>query len=268
MAIITLTSDMGTKDHYVAAVKGAIYSELENAAIVDVTHELPPFEIAQAWFVVRNAYRNFPKGTIHIIGIKPEAVLPTNKGGHDETVHIAAEYDGHFFIGADNGLFSLIFEHTPDNLVELNFPLDSDDLNFPTKHVFAKAACHLARGGTLEVIGKKMDALKERAIFRPVIDNEVIKGTVIYVDNYGNIITNITKEVFKDGVKGRAFEIGIPDSTHSISEISQTYNDVVGGEILALFNATGFLEIALNQGNASGLLGLKLNDIIRIEIIP
>lgn len=266
MAIITLTSDMGTKDHYVAAVKGAILSEIPETTIIDITHELPPFEIAQAWFVVKNAYRNFPAGSIHIIGIKPEAVLPTNKGGHEESVHIAAEYDGHFFIGADNGLFSLIFDQLPENTVELNFPLDSDDLNFPTKHVFAKAACHIARGGTLEVIGKKMESIKERMIFRPVLDGGVIKGTVIYIDNYGNLITNITSSIFKDGVKGRPYTIYIRDSGYDIKEIMNTYNDVVAGEKLALFNATGFLEIAINQGNASKLLGMKLNDTVRIEV--
>lgn len=255
---------MGTKDYYVAAVKGAILSEIPDAVIVDVTHELPHFEIAQAWFVVRNAYKNFPEGSIHIIGVKPEMVLPTNKGGHEETLHIAAEYDGHYFIGADNGIFSLIFERPPDNLVELNFPVSSDDMNFPTKHVFARAACHVARGGTLEVIGKKLESLKERAIFRPVVDGDVIKGTVIYIDHYGNLITNITQEVFKEGVKGKPYTVYFRG--YDIKELSKTYNDVVGGEKLALFNASGFLEIAINQGSASNLMGMKLNDSVRIEI--
>ena len=135
MAIITLTTDMGTRDHYVAAVKGAIYSQLEEAKIVDISHHLARFDIAQCAFMLRNSYKEFPKGTVHIIGVDP--VGSVDRG------HMLVECDGHYFIGADNGIFSII-RCNPEEYLQLNISQDSDDLTFPVKDVFAKAACHLA----------------------------------------------------------------------------------------------------------------------------
>ena len=263
MGIITLTTDMGLKDYYVAAVKGTILSQLPEATIVDISHEIPPFDIATASFVIRNTFRDFPKGTVHIIGVNPEADL--------ETHHLIVEFDGHFFIGADNGIFSLLFDRAPDKIVELNLAQDSDELTFPTKHVFVKAACHLARGGTPEIIGRVIEKMNERELFRAVVEGNVIRGTVIYIDSYGNVITNITESLFKEVGKGRAFTIYFRRSSYDIHTIHKAYHDVPEGEKVALFSAGGYLEIAINKGvegsggGANKLFGLKVTDTVRIE---
>lgn len=259
MPIITLTTDLGTTDHYVGAVKAAILRQLSDVTIVDISHQIPAFNIRHAAFVLRNCYQEFPQGSIHIVGVDAEAKV--------EAPHIAIYANNHYFIGAENGIFSLILDVKPDKIVELNVSQDSDNLTFPTKDVFVKAACHIARGGTLEVIGTPKENFSvERASFKASFDQNTIRGSVIHIDSYGNAITNIRETLFKQVGKSRAFTIHVGNREHySISQIHQKYTDVISGEALALFISTGQLEIALNEGSAASLMGLSLNDIIRIE---
>ena len=164
MAIITLTTDFGEKDHFAGAVKGAIYSELEDVKIVDISHCVSPFHIMEAAYIIQNAYSSFPPGTIHIIGIDSE-LNPENK-------HIAVLLDGHYFICANNGIISMLAnEINPQKIVEINIH-DRIITNFPVLDVFVKVACHIARGGTLEVIGKQIDVIKELRNIRPTINQE------------------------------------------------------------------------------------------------
>ncbi|MBN4066083.1 SAM-dependent chlorinase/fluorinase, partial [Candidatus Amoebophilus asiaticus] len=164
----------------------------------------------------------------------------------------------------DNGIFSLIFEKKPDKIVELTISQDTDLLTFPTKDVFVKAACHLARGGTLDLIGKEIEKVKELSMLRPVVEDSIIKGTVIYVDSYGNVFTNITRSLIGEISKERKCIVNY-SRNESIEAISETYSTVMPGERLCLYSSSGNLEIAINQGNASDLLGLTVGDIIRIE---
>lgn len=256
MAIITLTSDWGLKDHYTGAVKGALLSLIPDATIIDITHEIPPYDIEPASFVIRNCYHNFPKGTIHIIGINTEASI--------ENPHIVALYDGHYFIGADNGIFPLIFAGKPEKIIELTITQDTDYFTFSTRDVFVKAAYLLSRGDKPEQIGVVRDNLFERISLRPVIEANIIKGNVIYIDAYENVITNITEDLFREIGKGKKYTISWR-SGYEITEISHAYKDVDPGEKLALFGSTGHLEIAMCMGNASSLLGLKMKDSVRIE---
>jgi len=263
MGVITFTSDMGIKDYYVAAVKGAIISQCPDTTIVDITHDIPRFDISQAAFNVKNCYAEFPEGTIHIVSVSPEADV--------ETAHVIVKYNNHFFIGADNGIFSLIFDREPDAIYELNIMQESDQLTFPTRTVFVNAASHLARGGTPEIIGKKIDSLEKKEPFRAVVEENVIKGSVIYIDSYGNVITNITENLFVQVMRGRKFTIFFRKRDYDIKSIHDSYNEVPSGEKVALFGSSGFLQIAINQGvegsggGANKLFGLKINDIVRIE---
>ena len=259
MPIITLTTDLGITDHYVGAVKAAILRQLPDAKIVDITHQVPPFNIRHAAFVLRNCYQEFPQETIHIVGVDAEYKL--------NTPHIAIFANNHYFVGAENGIFSLILDVKPDKIVQLNITQDNDNLTFPTKDVFVNAACHIARGGTLEVIGTpKPNFSVERSSFKATFDNNSIRGSIIHVDSYGNAITNIKEDLFKQVAKGRKFTINLGNRGHyTINKIHKKYTDVSSGEALSLFISTGHLEIAMNQGSASSLMGLQLNDIIRIE---
>jgi len=274
MPIITLTTDFGIKDHFVSAVKGAIYTELPEATIVDISHEISPFHITEAAYIIQNAYKSFPKGSIHIIGIDSE-LNPENK-------HIAVQLDDHYFICANNGLISLIAsEFRPEKIVEINIH-DAIGTNFPVLDVFVTVACHVARGGTLEVIGKSIADIKLIKGITPIVNvgNKQIVGSIIYIDNYGNLITNITRKLFEDIGKGRTFKITARSAIfHTIYE---RYSDAINfdiekskreedGKKLAIFNSSGYLELAIYKSNpktvggASSLFGLHYRDTVSIN---
>jgi len=280
MSIITLTSDYGLKDHFVGALKGKILSEHPEAVIVDISHDIDPFNTAEASYIVGAAYSGFPEGSVHIIGVDSEMT--------PDTRHLAMQWNGHYFICADNGILGLLSQKiTPGKIVAINihdrFPGDFTDLD-----VFVKVGCHLAKGGLLNVIGKETTELKRPTELQPVASKDSIKGYVVYVDHFGNVVTNISRNMFKDVARGRAFEIvlserGRPGMRSNIRKIGQKYADVVAsarfdaknyeGTKLALFNEAGFLEIAIYRpnpqttGTASTLLGLAYRDVVTINFI-
>ncbi len=274
MAIITLTTDFGLKDHFTGAIKGSILTELNDAKIVDISHGISPFNIQECAYILENAYKSFPKGTIHIIGVDSE---PTQ-----ENQHIAVLLDGHYFISANNGVIGLITsEIKPEKVVEIDIR-NPQSSSFPEMDVFVQIACHIARGGTLEVVGKPFDGLKDLTGFLPTVtDNgKKISGSVIYIDNYGNVVTNIQKNFFEAYRKGRGFEINA--RTTKIKEIHNRYSDIINfdlekdkrkgaGDVLALFNSSNYIELAIYKsdlntvGGASSLLGLDYRDTITID---
>jgi S-adenosylmethionine hydrolase len=256
MAIITLTTDLGSKDFYQAALKGSILNLLPSANIIDITHEVPSFNISHAAFVLKNAYAYFPKGTVHLIGI--DSVFSEN------TKYVALKYEDHYFVGADNGIFSLLFNQSPEEIVELNIMQDLKYLHFPLVDILVKAAVHLAKGGKLKEVGIFVERIEERMLLHPVIEQDIIRGSVIYIDTFCNVITNITKELFTRIQRNRDFTLHFRKN-ESITSLSWHYNEVPEGEKLCLFGISNHLEIAINKGKASGLLGLHLGDIVRIE---
>lgn len=255
MAIITLTSDWGLKDPYCAAVKGAILSQKQDVTIIDISHEIPVFEIEQAAMVIKSVWQDFPEGTVHIIGINTEE--------SSKFAHTVVEAKGQFFIGTDNGIFSMLFDEKPESVIELTIPQDSDVFTFSTRDRFVKAAIHLANGKPLSDLGTPKESFVEKILLKPVLDQNILKGHVIYIDRYENVITNITRQLFNDTRDSRKFNIVF--RSHEIDMISDSYTDVAPGEIVALFDSAGFLEIAINQGNAAGLLGLSIKNMVRIE---
>lgn len=274
MPLITLTTDFGTKDHFVGTIKGAIYTEFIDAKIVDISHQISPFNITETSYILKNAYRNFPKGSIHIVGVDSELSV--------ENKQIAIELDGHFFICSDNGIISMIAsEIKPDKMVEITIH-NTLASSFNVLDVFVKVACHIARGGTLDVIGKPIDQYKKLNEVNPLINDERnrISGCVIYIDNYGNVVSNITKKLFQEIGKGRAFEVIARNYT--FDKILEQYNEVVNfsiplenrqddGKKLAIFNSAGYLEISIYKSNlktvggASSLLGLQYRDSITVK---
>ena len=252
---------MGTSDFYVAAVKARLISQLADVRIVDISHDVAKFDIGQAAYLLRNVYQDFPKGSIHIIGVRPAFAT--------HCPHVVVEMNGHYFVSADNGIFSFLFDRNPDKVFELIIKQDTDDLTFPTKNIFTKAAVHLAKGGTPEVIGRRTDIKNRYSRLNPISDSDMIKGHVTHIDSYENVITNISEAMFNDIGRGREFEILFRRTR--IKQIHRTYSEVNPGEAVALFGAGGFLELAINQGThqmgggASSLLGLKVDNMIRIE---
>lgn len=276
MPIITLTTDFGEKDHFVGGVKGAIYSEIDSVRIVDISHSISPFHITEAAYIIQNAYKSFPTGSIHIIGID-SGLTPENK-------HIAVLLDGHYFICANNGIVSMIAsEIRPEKIVEINIH-DRLHSNFPVKDVFVKVACHIARGGTLEVIGKNITTIKELTGIRPVVNSESsqIIGNVIYIDNYGNVVSNISRALFEKVGKGRPYRIMA--RTAGFSEVFSNYADAINFELpaerreedgkkLALWNTGNYLELAIYKsnpstvGSAASLFGLEFRDTITVNFL-
>lgn len=256
MAIITLTTDLGDKDIYQAALKGSILKLLPSVTIVDITHSVPSFNIPQASFLLKNSYHYFPDKTVHLIGI--DTVY------NEETKYLALRYRNHYFVGSDNGIFSLMFDEAPDEIVEVNIMQDLKFLHFPLADIFVKAACHLAKGGLLSDIGTPVQNIDKKMTIQPVIESQLIRGSVIYIDAFENVITNITKNLFSSVQKGRNFVLNFKRN-EKIEKLSWHYNEVPEGEKLCLFGISNHLEIAINKGKASGLLGLHIGDIIRIE---
>src|SRR6202000_2283031 len=195
MAIITLTTDLGDKDIYQAALKGSIYKLLPTANIVDITNSVAAYNIQQAAFILKNSFYYFPDATVHLIGI--DTVF------NEDTRYLAVSYKNHYFVGADNGIFSLMFDQVPDEIVEINIMQDLKFLHFPLADIFVKAACHLAQGGKLTDIGLPITDIEKKMNLQPIIEKNVIKGSVIYIDSFQNVITNITKEFFNKVQQGR-----------------------------------------------------------------
>jgi S-adenosylmethionine hydrolase len=262
MAIITLTSDMGTSDHYVAAVKAAVLSQAPDAILVDITHDVNPFDIHHAAFLLRSVWADFPIGTVHIVGVKPEL--------SPQTPHVVVHYMGHYFVGADTGVFSLILDEEPESVWEINLP-QGTNWKFPMKGVFATAAAHLSRGGLPQFLGSKIQGIQHTMAMQPVIDENLIKCSVVHLDSYGNVYTNLQQSLFEKVRRGRSFSIHFKRNLYDITKISDNFDSALEGERLAMWASNGSLMIAINGGSeghgggAATLFGFAKNDIIRIE---
>jgi S-adenosylmethionine hydrolase len=256
MQIITLTSDWHKNDFYVASIKGRILSQCPDTRIVDVSHQVQAFNILQAAFVLKNCYRNFPDGTIHIIAVNSE---PDN-----EKSLVLVKASNHYFITCDNGIFGLLLDEEPDKIYKIKGNPDDKD-TFVSLNVFSRVACDLVKGKKPESIGTPQKTINKHMPVLPAIDESLINGSVIYIDSYRNAVTNIPIDLFKRIAKNRPFEIFIQSNHYKINKINKTYNETSAGEILVLFNSAGLLEIAINKGNAADLLNLNTNSIVRVK---
>lgn len=252
MPIITLTTDFGGAGYHVAALKGCLLQRNPDLNIIDISHQVKPYDIVQAAFILKNAFPNFPEGTIHLMGVD-------NSSGPLSLIAFAQE--GHYFIGPDNGVFSLIFENISPHAFRI--PLLKKTA-FPLNDALADAVEHLTYGKPLLEIGLPAGETERRIALQPVISTSQIRGSVIFIDNHDNAVVNVKKDLFEKVRNGRPFELFF--KRHDpIMKLSRNYHDVPVGEVLCLFNAADHLEIAINMGRASSLLGLKMDDMIQID---
>ena len=257
MAIITLTTDWGKAGYYAAAVKGPILSQLPDATIVDITHEIEPFNVREASFIMRNAFRHFPAGTIHIIAV--------DSIESDKNPHVVVKAYGQYFISTDNGIFSHILDGKIDDAVINDVVQDTGYFTFATRDRFVKVAVMLANGEPLSSIGPKREKLNDGGVFAPVVKPDSIEGHVIFIDHYENLITNISQETF-DGIRqGRNFNIRVVGSLYDIDTISTSYCDVERLDPVALFGTHGFLELALRNANLASLWGVEIDTHVLIN---
>ncbi len=271
MGVITLTTDLGSKDYYVAALKGTLLQLDPAVNVIDITHHIAPFSIAEAAFQLSAAFPNFPKGTVHVVGIDEEPVI----NGENNQLPAFMLVDGQYFVGSDNGFFALILkDRQPEGFWLIDNVLSNPNgMKYPTKNIFLPVAVQLANGVNPNDLGTPETQWTRAISGAPSMDEFVMRGMVQYVDHYGNAITNISKADF-DRYQGAPFTIYFKNKNNHIEKISSTYGDVYHGERLAFFNDAGYLEIAINKGvtgaggGANTLLGIYTGDVVRIEFTP
>ena len=262
MAVITLTSDYGLIDPYLPALKGALLSQAEGQQVVDISHGIEPGNFLEASFILRNSYSSFPRGSVHLIAF---GEVSANRR------LLAAEMDGHYFLLADNGLLSMINpELKISRIIEID--LRQDVSLFPSRDILARAAVFLAQGGKMDMLGREVRDVEQKTLIRPRIatDKSSILGSVVYIDNYGNLMTNITRKIFREVGKERHFTVMLPRNQR-ISHISQHYHEVAAGNVLALFNSQDLLEIGLSGARgkvfngANTLLGVEVQNTVTVN---
>ncbi len=253
MSVITLTTEWRPDDIYSGIIKGRICSLIPGATIIDNASGLPAYNIPYASFVIRNTFAYYPQGSIHIICVGSEA----NK----ETRYLAVKAKGHYFIGTDNGIFHLILNAAPDEAVILEKGENSSELD-----IFASTAAEIFSGKILTDIGAPIIDIVEKVPLRATIDKDIVLGSVIFIDSYGNAFTNITRDIFFRVFERKPYKIIIQSNRNYISAIREKYCDVPEGELLARFNYLNLIEIAINGANVSELFNLEIGTSVRIEL--
>jgi S-adenosyl-L-methionine hydrolase (adenosine-forming) len=254
MQVVTLTTEWKPDDIYSGIIKGKLCSLCPGVTIFDNASGIPAFNISHASFVIRNTYNNYPKGSIHIICVHYE--------GKNDQNHLIVKAKDHFFIGTDNGIFNLILNSEPDEVVKIEHDAMEDELE-----VFVKAAAGLLTGKKLSDLGKSVKSISERVPLRATIEQNVIIGSIIFIDSYGNAVSNITREVFHRVFNNKEFRILIQSNKNYTDVISLKYSDVPVGDMLARFNSLDLLEISINGANVSELLSLTIGSVVRVDMV-
>jgi S-adenosylmethionine hydrolase len=257
--LITLTTDFGQADHFVGVMKGVILGIAPRARIVDITHEIAPYSVTDASFVVGQAWRYFPKGTIHVVVVDP--------GVGTSRRPLLAEAGGHFFVAPDNGVLSMIYEDSPHKVRVISNPKlmrKQISRTFHGRDVFAPASAHLASGIAPPQFGKLIRDYVRSWNTKPLhLAEQVWRGTILSVDRYGNLITNFQIDEFA-GVKTRPFEMRA--GTVRIRRLALNYAETEIGELFVIAGSSGYLEIAANQASAASRLGCSAGAAIELEL--
>lgn len=257
MSIITLTTDWQNDDFYIGAVKGLIYASCPNVQVVDITHKIEGFKYAHAAFILRNAYRYFPAGTIHLVGVNSEVT--------ENQRPLCIFIDGQYFIGAGQGLFATLFTTRPNKVIELAEVNGMQNSTFPELTWFARAACLVANEADILQMGTDMTSRYRNLNIIPIIEENMIVGRVIYIDSFDNLVTNISKELFTEVIGSRRFIITVKSETYNIYRVVENYSLVDGGDLLALFNSLDLLEIAQRNGRLAEMTGAKIDSPVTVK---
>jgi len=253
MPIVTITTDLGYRDPYLAIVKASLLQKVNNVQILDLSCDIKDNNISDAAFILKNSLKFFPEGSIHLVGVKfivgGQAIK--NNTGIDNTRYLVTTYMNQFIVCPDNGLITLLDESFNQKVYQVYFE-NASQHNFFLKDVFVEVASQISAGKKLDEIGVEAADYYKAYQFSSFTNPGNLKGKSIYIDDFGNIILNITKEQFYAALGNRKFSIVLPGSR--ISKISETYEDVKVGDALAMFNGFGYLEIAMNGKSAYKML--------------
>ncbi|MBP9926829.1 MAG: SAM-dependent chlorinase/fluorinase [Cyclobacteriaceae bacterium] len=253
MAIITLLTDSGESDHYVGAMKAKILSINPELNLVDISHSIAACDIAHGAYVLKSVFRDFPKGTIHLVGV--------DSSGNRDDIFLALQLEDHFFVGVDNGLFGLISDQNHQQAVQLN-TVNTLETTFPEKDILAAAAARLASGVAITTLGNSIASYRKMMNRQVKATKRIIAGHVLRVDNYGNLITNIAKKDFDILTKDRAYTIQF--GGEKFRRIHTNYFQTEQGDCFLIFNSLDLLEIGIYKGNASELLGLQYDSPVNV----
>jgi S-adenosylmethionine hydrolase len=258
MPIITLLTDFGLADHFVGVVKGVILGICPEARMVDITHAVTPFEIAEAGFLLAQSWRYFPKGTIHMAVVDP--------GVGSSRRAILAEAGGHFFVAPDNGLLSLVFaeeEHRVREITARRYFREPVSQTFHGRDVFAPVAAHLAAGVALAKFGKRIEDATRFPFAGPVrTARRNWTGSIVQIDRFGNLITN-----FKTAEFGPRQPFELMAGLSTVSRIEANYEAAGMGELFAIAGSSGYFEIAVGQGSAARVLGCGVGAPVELRVL-
>ncbi len=258
MPIVTLTTDFGSRDHYVAAMKGVILSAAPKATLVDVSHELPRGGIIPAAFVLAQLPKTFPAGTVHLAVVDPTV-------GSDRAI-LAARASGQYFVGPDNGLFTFVAQEWGIEALHQVTPPPAESISrtFHGRDIMAPAAAMLAGRGRLEQLGPATDQMELLAIAEPEKSHAGLVGRVIHVDHFGNCTTNIEQAVVREMVE-RAPGLAVSAGGQRVGGLVNTYADVEPDGLCALIGSAGLLEVAVYLGSAADRLGLQIGSEVELR---
>jgi S-adenosylmethionine hydrolase len=252
MALVTFISDFGDSDYYVPAVKAKMLSINPQLIIVDITHQIEVYDIAHGSFVLRSVYNDFPKGTVHLVAINSTSSMTDG--------YIGIKLHEHIFIGPNNGVLSMLADQDPGIIVKFA-DIHIKDSSFPAKDILAPIVAKVASGAAIHDFGGPLRSMKKMMARQIKATKKQIVGYVLRVDNFGNLITNIPKEVF-DKLNPGTFSIQF--GRESLYDLDKTYGNVEPGDCFAFFNSLDLLEIGINHGHGAELLGLKYDSPVQI----
>lgn len=247
MYFITLTSDFGLKNHYAASVKGKILSHISNVQLIDISHQISPYNLQQAVYIFKNAYMHFPKNTIHFVFND----LYANK--KNKLLYVYE--NGHHIFCPDNGFITLLFEDKPIKIYTIQETLNSYNY-LEVAWQYCRVVESLIQESSAYLRITSIDQIVVKQSLQFATHGDEFEAQVLYIDEYGNVILNLTNQYFEELRKGRSFKIKFMRD-EEISKIHRHYYDVAVNEKLCLFNAGGYLEIAINKGNAARLFGFE-----------
>lgn len=255
--IITLTTDFGLGGYYVGAIRGVLVSLCPDASIVDITHQVTPFSPLEGSFILSQACPFFPAGSVHL------AVIDPGVGGLRKP--LVVESNGHFFVGPDNGLFTPFLDDAA-RIFRIQEPGNGARTSetFHGRDVFAPVAARLARGEDPDTLGEAAHQAVRLHMPRPRHEPERVVGQVISTDRFGNLITNIHRR----DLEAFGAKVDVRVGTYRIPRLARTYEDGMLGESLALLGSSGFLEVAVVQGNAGAQLGVGKGERVRVSPLP
>ena len=260
ISVVTLITDFGDRDHFVASMKGVMLGINNQTRIIDVSHQVTPHSIEEAAFLLNSCYHYFPDGTIHVVVVDP-SVGSSRRG-------LLVTTSRFFFVAPDNGVLSYIYENELDvevrQIENRQFRLDSPGATFDGRDLFAPSAAWLTRGQTPGAYGRLVTDYEKLAIHTPEVRKGVLHGRIAYIDHFGNIITNITPDDLKslqEVTKKKEFSIQLGDV--AIPELKTHYEQGTPDAPSALINSNGYVEVFLQQGRAADKLGVTLGSSVR-----